>query len=76
LGKSTDFFTTVYKYKRKLNKCLGILTYKTGDYFDITWAFIEHNWAYSKELEEAVEDETEFYGEGEVKRTERYKLKE
>lgn len=24
-------FTTIYKYKRQLNKCLGVLTYKTGD---------------------------------------------
>lgn len=68
-------FTTIYKYKRQLNKCLGVLTYKTGEYFDINWAFIKGDWSYDKELEEAIEKETEFYGEEEIKHVERYKLK-
>lgn len=68
-------FTTIYKYKRQLNKCLGVLTYKTGEYFDVNWAYIKDDWSYNKELEEAVEKETEFYGSGQFKQVERYKLK-
>lgn len=68
-------FTEIYKYKRHLDKCLGVLTYKTGEYFEINWAFIKEVWSYNKELEEAVKKETEFYGEGDIKQVERYKLK-
>lgn len=68
-------FIEIYKYKRQLSKCLGVLTYKTGEYFDINWAFVKDDWSYNKELEEAVEKEAEFYGEGEFKQVERYKLK-
>ena len=68
-------FTEIYKYKRQLNKCLGVLTFKTGEYFDINWAFIKEDWSYNKELDEAVQREAEFYGEGKFKQVERYKLK-
>jgi hypothetical protein len=68
-------FTEIYKYKRQLKKCLGVLTYKTGDYFDINWAFIKEDWSYNKKLDEAVQREAEFYGEGEFKQVDRYKLK-
>lgn len=68
-------FTTIYKYKRQLNKCLGVLTYKTGENFDINWTFIKEDWSYNVELEEAIKKETKFYGEGEIKQFERYKFK-
>lgn len=68
-------FTEMYKYKRQLNKCLGVLIYKTVEYFEINWAFIKEDWSYNKELEEAVENEAEFYGKGKFKQVERYKIK-
>lgn len=68
-------FTEIYKYKRQLNKCLGVIVYKTEEYFDINWAFFEAEHAYNKNLEEAVKKEYEFYGNGEFKEIERYKLK-
>lgn len=67
--------TSIYKYKRKLNKCIGVLAYKMEDFFDINWAFINENYSYNKKLEEAVKKEADFYGEGEIKKVERYKLK-
>ena len=69
-------FTEIYKYKRKLGKCLGVLTYKTGDYFDINWAFIKNDFTYNKELENDVARDSEFYENGEMKQVDRYKLKE
>lgn len=68
-------FTEIYKYKRQLNKCLGVLTYKTSDYFDINWAFSKGDWTYNEELEQAVKNEEEFYSAAEFKQVERYKLK-
>jgi hypothetical protein len=68
-------FTEMYKYKRQLNKYLGVIIYKTDKYFDINWAFLDAEHSYNKDLEEAVKKEEEFYGKGELKKTERYKLK-
>jgi len=68
-------FIEIYKYKRKLNKCLGVVAYKSGDYFDLNWGFIEEKWIFNKDLEEAVKQEEEFYGKGgEVKQASRYKF--
>lgn len=69
-------FTEIYKYKRRLNKCLGITTFKVGDFFDINWALIKNNWSFNKELEEAVKKESEFYGNGKYMKTDRYRMKE
>lgn len=68
-------FTKIYKYKRKLNKCIGVVISKNETYFDINWAYINENWVYNKELEEAVERELEFYGSGVIKEIPRYKFK-
>ena len=69
-------FTEIYKYKNKLNKCLGVIVYKTGEYFDINWAFIKSDWAYNKELEKITKEEAEFYGEGSIKKLKRYRFNE
>jgi hypothetical protein len=68
--------TTMYKYKRKLSKCLGVIVYKTGEYFDFNWAYINYEWSYDKEIEEAVEKEPEIYRNGEMIKVERYKFNE
>ncbi len=69
-------FTEFYKYKRNLKKCLGVLTFKTGEYFDIYWAYLESEWEYNDELENAVKQDDEFYNKGELKQSDRYKFKE
>lgn len=69
-------FTEMYKYKRKLTKCVGIVSFKKGDYYDFNWCFLDFEWEYKEELEKAVKSESEFYGEfGEVKELKRYKFK-
>lgn len=68
-------YTKIYKYKRKLNKCLGVIVYKFGDYYDIQWSFTNSDWSYDEVLEKAVIQESELYGEGEVRLLERYKFK-
>lgn len=68
-------FTELYKYKHMLNKCLGVLTFKTGENFDIFWAYIERPWQYNEELEASTKQGDEFYGESDFKQVERYKFK-
>lgn len=67
-------FTMIYKYKRKLNKCLGVIIFKKGECFDIKWAFINEAWKYNSKLEEAVKRESEFYKKVEYKEIIRYKF--
>lgn len=69
-------FTEIYKYKRSLNKCLGVVAFKTGDYFDLHWAYIQSDWQYNEELEVAVKQSDEFYAKGEFKEVDRYKFRE
>jgi hypothetical protein len=68
-------FTSIYKYKHKLEKCLGVVVFKVGNYFDFNWAFIEHEWTYNQDLEDAVKAEEEFYNPSESIEIERYKFK-
>jgi hypothetical protein len=63
----------VYKYKRKLRKCLGVAAYKNGEFFDLHWAFVEEEWEYDAELENALKQEEGFYGHGKVAQGGRYK---
>ncbi|MBL4898680.1 MAG: hypothetical protein JKX76_03415 [Colwellia sp.] len=69
-------FTQIYKYKRRLNKCLGVITFKTDEFFDINWALIKNDWSFNNELDEAVKNESEFYGKEEFMQAERYRIKE
>ncbi len=65
----------VYKYKRNLVKCLGVSAYKDGEYYNLNWGFVEHEWEHNDELEQALKQEEGFYGNGEIKEFERYKFK-
>jgi len=67
--------TEIYKYKRKLKKCLGVIVFKQGEYFDFNWAFIDEEWKYNKELEEAVKRESGFYKEGKHIEFDRFRFK-
>jgi hypothetical protein len=64
-------FTLMYKYKRKLNKCLGVVAYKTDQYFDINWAFMQSDWEFDGELEKEIQKENEFYQQSYVKQYKR-----
>ena len=70
-----ELYVEIYKYKRRLDKCLGVMVSKTGNYSDIIWAFLGENWAYDRELENIVDHENKLniYGT-ELKKVDRYKL--
>ena len=68
-------FTEIYKYKHRLEKCLGVVVFKKDDYFDINWTFFNNEWKYDEELAELVKKETELYGISEIKMPKRYEIK-
>ncbi len=67
-------FTEMYKYKRQLKKCLGVILFKAQDYYDQNWAYIESEWEYNEELEKAIAGEENLYGDGQFKPLERYRF--
>lgn len=73
--KALANFTAIYKYKRKVQKCLGVVIFKKGEYFEIYWAYMNDEWSFDSQLEEALSREEEFYGSGNLKEITRYKFK-
>ena len=67
-------FTSTYKYKRQLEKCIGIIAFKNGMHFDLNWVYLEFAWEFDRILEVSIKGESKFYGEGGLKEFERYKL--
>jgi hypothetical protein len=43
-------FTQLHKYDQRLSKCIGILVAKDGEYYDILWCLIAHEWAEDLEI--------------------------
>jgi hypothetical protein len=69
-------FTLSYKYKNKLNKCLGVVILRNkSEMADINWLFAEAPWKFSEEEEGFIKEEKEFFPKGEVKKQARYKFK-
>ena len=70
-------FTLMYKYKRKLDKCLGVLIVKDGtDEYQAYWSFVQEEWAFDQALEDAIAGEEDLYIEGKVAPIDRYRFKE
>lgn len=67
--------TELYKYKRKLEKCIGVITYKVGDYYEINWTLFNSKWIYNKELEELIIKENEIIDSPQIIKAQRYDLK-
>lgn len=67
-------FTEIYKYKHRLEKCLGVVVFKKDDYFDMNWVLFKDDWKYDKELADLVKKENELYGESEIKTPVRYNI--
>jgi len=67
--------TLIYKYKRNIRKCIGVVVSKKGEYFDFNWAFIESESVFNQELENQVRMEEEFYGDGISIEIDRYRFK-
>lgn len=67
--------TELYKYKRKLQKCVGVLMHKDGDFRNIYWAYLDSDWEYDKEMElQLAKLEHGNYGPGFIKRYDRYRF--
>lgn len=47
-------FTRLHKYDQRLSKCRGVMIAKDGQYFDILWCFIGHEWVEDPEIQEAL----------------------
>lgn len=69
-------FTEIFKYKWKLEKCLGVCASAFNQDFDINWVYIERNIVYNEDLENAVKKDKETYGEGKIVELDRYKFKD
>lgn len=59
-------FSLEFKYKWKLNKCIGLVVLKDNDYFDFRWSYMEGEWKYDEELEKRVEEDIEINGKGKM----------
>lgn len=59
-------FPSEFKYKWKLNKCIGLVVLKDNDYFDFRWSYMEDEWKYNEELEKRVEEDIEINGKGKI----------
>lgn len=69
-------FTTIYKYKRKIEKCIGVVVFKYEAYFDINWAYMAGEWEYDEILELEVAKDNGVYCKPEIRLIERYKFRE
>lgn len=68
-------FVDIYRYKHKLEKCVGVIMSKDGQWFELNWAFSTGKWEFNDELEEALKNEAEFYGDSKLQPLPRYKLR-
>ena len=59
-------FPSEFKYKWKLNKCIGLVVLKDNDYFDFRWSYMEGEWKYDEELKKIVEEDIEINGKGKM----------
>ncbi len=60
-------FTSIFKYKHKYERCIGITCFKTGDFFDIQWCYIEQPWEFDAVMDAEVAKEAGIYGAGDPK---------
>ncbi|MFC5683951.1 hypothetical protein ACYE2N_02320 [Flavobacterium sp. MAHUQ-51] len=67
--------TELFKYKHRLQNCIGITISKKGEFIDINWGLISFEWESNSELEELIKKEKKLLGAPEYKELERYKKK-
>ncbi|MCX2430542.1 hypothetical protein [Pedobacter sp. GR22-10] len=66
--------TEIYKYKHRLEKCLGVVMFRNPPYYDVFWTFSLGPWQYDEQLAQMVADEEEFYGGSQVQVLPRYQF--
>jgi len=60
-------FTSIFKYKHKYRRCIGVVCFKSDSFFDIQWCYIEQQWEYDEAMEAEVAKEIGMYGAGDMK---------
>ncbi len=53
-------FAILHKFDQKLQKCIGVQVAKDGDYFDIQWCMVEHEWEDDVELRQKLDLDSPF----------------
>ena len=54
-------FVDIYKYKRRLKKCLGVILYKDGPYFQMNWTIRQYDWEPNETLESEIIKDADVY---------------
>lgn len=65
-------YTSIYKYKRKLQKCIGVVIYKIKKHWHLNWILIDQIWIHDEVMEEQMKIDEEIYGTGKVIYKDRY----
>jgi len=50
----------LHKYDQRLSKCVGYLVGKDGNYFDINWGLLSHEWTEDVEVQKILEENFPF----------------
>jgi len=56
-------YTMAHKYDHKLNKCIGVIFFKSTNLklpYEVFWEYVEFDWAYNKEMEKLLSEESPF----------------
>lgn len=66
-------FICLYKYRHKLNKCIGMAVFRETDAtFNIQWEIIENPWEYNEEMEKKISKDKKINGESTVVKFKNY----
>tara|TARA_R110001606_G_C15327525_1_gene645207 strand:+ start:74 stop:1222 length:1149 start_codon:yes stop_codon:yes gene_type:complete len=75
-NKKFSNFTELYKYRHKLEKCVGIVFYKNiENLMNIDFCYFENEWEYDTELEKIAKEDNKKNGESKIVKLKRYSNK-
>jgi hypothetical protein len=49
-------FAEAHKYDQRLSKCIGFMVRKDGEYFEIVWSLIAHDWCEDPEFQKRLNE--------------------
>jgi hypothetical protein len=53
--RALENMTRAHKYDQRLKKCIGILVSKSGEFFEIFWSLLAHEWREDPEMRQALD---------------------
>lgn len=68
-------FTAGFKYKHRLPKCIGVIIFTDGPYYEVRWTYQVSPWKYDVEMEAYNRQEDGLYNGGNIELLERYRFK-